>query len=68
MKAILVGCAIAVLGQFTPWALSTLGPSGTFFFFAAMCLPYLFVMWRLVPDTTGKSLDEIEAYWTGNKK
>jgi len=53
-----------LIGQFTPWALSVLGPSGTFFFFAAMCLPYLFVMWRLVPDTTGKSLDEIETYWT----
>ena len=52
-----------LIGQFTPWALSVLGPSGTFFFFAAMCLPYLFVMWRLVPDTTGKSLDEIETYW-----
>lgn len=57
-----------LIGQFTPWALSVLGPSGTFFFFAAMCLPYLFVMWRLVPDTTGKSLDEIEAYWTRNQK
>ena len=56
-----------LIGQFTPWALSVLGPSGTFFFFAAMCLPYLFVMWRFVPDTTGKSLDEIEAYWSRGK-
>ena len=37
--------------------------SGTFFFFAAMCLPYLFIIWRLVPDTTGKSLEEIESHW-----
>lgn len=52
-----------LIGQFTPWCMATLGPSGTFFFFAAMCVPYLFIIWRLVPDTTGKSLDEIEAYW-----
>ena len=52
-----------LIGQFTPWCMSTLGSSGTFFFFAAMCLPYLFIIWRLVPDTTGKSLEEIEAFW-----
>lgn len=52
-----------LIGQFTPWCMATLGSSGTFFFFAAMCVPYLFIIWRLVPDTTGKSLDEIEAYW-----
>ena len=37
--------------------------SGTFYFFAAMCVPYMLIMWRLVPETTGKSLEEIEAYW-----
>ena len=52
-----------LIGQFTPWCMATLGSSGTFFFFAAMCLPYLFIIWRLVPDTTGKSLEEIELYW-----
>ncbi len=52
-----------LIGQFTPWCMVTLGSSGTFVFFAAMCLPYLFIIWRLVPDTTGKSLEEIEAFW-----
>ena len=52
-----------LIGQFTPWCMATLGSSGTFFFFAAMCVPYLLIMWRLVPDTTGKSLEEIEAFW-----
>ena len=36
---------------------------GTFCFFAAMCVPYMLIMWRLVPETTGKSLEEIESYW-----
>ena len=52
-----------LIGQFTPWCMATLGSSGTFFFFAAMCLPYLFIIWRLVPDTTGRSLEEIESHW-----
>ena len=54
-----------LIGQFTPWCMATLGSSGTFFFFAAMCVPYLLIIWRLVPDTTGKSLEEIEAFWNG---
>ena len=52
-----------LIGQFTPWCMSMLGSSCTFFFFAAMCLPYLFIIWRLVPDTTGESLEDIEAFW-----
>jgi len=52
-----------LIGQFTPWCMATLGSSGTFFFFAAMCLPYLAIMRFLVPETTGRSLEEIEAYW-----
>jgi len=52
-----------LIGQFTPWCMATLGSSGTFFFFAAMCVPYLLIMWRLVPETTGKSLEEIEEFW-----
>ena len=52
-----------LIGQFTPWCMATLGSSGTFYFFAAMCVPSMLIMWRLVPETTGKSLEEIEAYW-----
>lgn len=28
-----------------------------------MCVPYLFIMWKLVHETTGKFLEEIEHYW-----
>ncbi|MBR5660783.1 MAG: MFS transporter [Bacteroidales bacterium] len=52
-----------LIGQFTPWCMSTLTPAGTFFLFAAMCVPYLLIMWKLVPETTGKTLEEIEEYW-----
>ena len=53
----------SMIGQFTPWCMATLGLSGTFYFFAAMCVPYMLIMWRLVPETTGKSLEEIEDFW-----
>ena len=52
-----------LIGQFTPWCMSTLTPAGTFFLFAFMCIPYMLIMWKLVPETTGKTLEEIEAYW-----
>ena len=52
-----------LIGQLTPWMLENLTPAGTFFLFAFMCVPYLVIMYRCVPDTTGKSLEEIEAYW-----
>lgn len=52
-----------LVGQLTPWLLANLMPAGTFLLFAAMCVPYMLIMWRAVPETTGKSLEEIEKYW-----
>ena len=53
-----------LIGQLTPWMLENLTPAGTFFLFAFMCFPYLWIMYKHVPDTTGKTLEEIEAYWS----
>ena len=52
-----------LIGQLTPWMLENLTPTGTFFLFAAMCIPYILIMWKAVPETTGKTLEEIEEYW-----
>lgn len=52
-----------LVGQLTPWLLDTILPAGTFVLFAVMCVPYMLIMWKLVPDTTGKSLEEIEKFW-----
>ena len=52
-----------LIGQLTPWMLTNLTPAGTFFLFAFMCLPYLWIMWRRIPETTGKTLEEIEEFW-----
>ena len=52
-----------LIGQLTPWMLENLTPAGTFILFAVMCVPYMLIIWRLVPETTGKSLEEIEKMW-----
>jgi len=56
-----------LIGQLTPWMLQNLTPAGTFFLFALMCVPYMLIVWKLVPETTGKSLEEIERYWNRSK-
>lgn len=57
-----------LIGQLTPWMLSTLSPAGTFWLFALMCVPYLFIVWKLLPETAGKSLEEIEQMWIDKGK
>jgi len=52
-----------LIGQLTPWMLSTLTPAGTFWLFAIMCVPYIMIVWKLLTETTGKSLEEIEEMW-----
>lgn len=56
-----------LIGQLTSWMLQNLTPAGTFILFAIMCVPYMLIVWKLVPETTGKSLEEIERYWMKNK-
>lgn len=52
-----------LVDQLTPWMLQNLTPTGTFLLFALMCMPYMLIVWKLIPETTGKSLEEIERYW-----
>ena len=55
-----------LIGQLTPVLLGW-SQAGTFFIFAVMCVPYMLIMWKVIPETTGKTLEEIEAYWTKRK-
>ena len=57
-----------LIGQLTPWLLENLSPAGTFFLFALMCLPYMYIIWKMVPETAGKTLEEIEKFWMERKK
>lgn len=57
-----------LIGQLTPWLLENATPAGTFFLFAVMCIPYMLIVWKLMPETAGKSLEDIERFWLKKQK
>jgi MFS transporter, SP family, arabinose:H+ symporter len=57
-----------LIGQLTPWLMTNLSPAGVFFLFTLMCFPYLYITWKFVPETTGKSLENIELMWQNKEK
>jgi len=55
--------ANALLMQVMPWLLENLKPASTFWLFAILSLPMLWIAWKILPETKGKSLEEIEQSW-----
>ena len=55
-----------LIGQMTPILLGW-SQAGTFFIFAACCIPYMLIMWKVIPETAGRTLEEIETYWICKK-
>jgi SP family arabinose:H+ symporter-like MFS transporter len=51
-----------LVGQLTPVLLEGLGSSWTFWLFALCCSPALWLTFKLIPETKGRSLENIEAY------
>jgi MFS transporter, SP family, arabinose:H+ symporter len=49
-----------IVGQFTPSLREAIGPSFTFFLFAAILVPQIFMVWKFMPETAGRSLEDIE--------
>ncbi len=50
-----------------PILIEKIMPSGTFFVYAAMTLPAIWFIWKFVPETKGKTLEEIQKYWRDNR-
>ena len=55
-----VWTADAILNQLFPVLRDNLGKSMTFYFFAIILIPQFFFIWKIMPETKGKSLEEIE--------
>ena len=53
----------AIIGQLIPLSLDNLGPAVTFWIFAFFCIPTIWIGWRIMPETKGKSLESIEKFW-----
>jgi MFS transporter, SP family, galactose:H+ symporter len=47
--------------------IGAIGEAFTFWLFAVMALLALLFCWRLVPETKGRSLEQIEHYWENGR-
>jgi len=52
-----------VIGLLFPILIEKVGLSGTFFAFAAIGLVSITFIWKMMPETKGRSLEEIESYF-----
>lgn len=55
--------AAFLVTQFFLSIVDAIGESTTFFLFALLCAAAFVFVWRLVPETKGRSLEEIQADW-----
>ena len=60
--------ANAIVVLFFPVAFNQIGKAPTFFFLAAMALVQVLFTWRFVPETKGRTLEEIENLWNGPER
>jgi len=65
MSAAVFTCWLAnfLVVLFFPWVLKHFGGGPTFLFLAAMSLGMTVFTWKVVPETSGRTLEEIEQYW-----
>ncbi|MCY3998829.1 MAG: sugar porter family MFS transporter [Flavobacteriaceae bacterium] len=57
----------SIVGQMTPWLLENINPFGTFWLFSILMFPAIYLVFRVLPETKGKTLEEIEKYWISIK-
>lgn len=50
----------AMIGLVFPVVLSKFGGGSVFMFFSVMMVPFFFFVWKMMPETKGKSLEELE--------
>jgi SP family arabinose:H+ symporter-like MFS transporter len=55
-----VWIAVWVVGQFFPWLLETAGPAAVFWIFAGFSILNLIFCLKLLVETKGKTLEQIE--------
>jgi RsiW-degrading membrane proteinase PrsW (M82 family) len=63
ISSLAVWTADAVLNQLFPLLRDGWGKSATFYTFAAILIPQFIFVWKIMPETKGKTLEEIEKWW-----
>jgi len=58
-----VWAADAVLNQLFPIMRDNWGKSVVFYAFALILIPQFYFVWKIMPETKGRSLEEIERSW-----
>ncbi len=58
-----VWATCGLVSQTFPWLKENLGPAGCFWLYATLCAPSILFVWAIVPETKGKTLEEIEKSW-----
>ncbi len=53
-----------LVSQTFPWLRDNIGPARCFWLYASLCAPSIFFVWFVVPETKGRTLEEIEKSWT----
>jgi len=65
LSSLAVWTADAILNQLFPVLRDSWGKHVTFFVFAAVLVPQFFFVWKMMPETKGRTLEEIERSWHG---
>lgn len=60
LSIMIMWIADTIVGQLTPLLLGSAGAAVTFWFFASCCLVSFIVVCKMVPETKGKSLEEVQ--------
>ena len=63
ISSLAVWTADAILNQLFPIMRDNWGKSMTFYVFAAVLIPQFYFVWKIMPETKGRSLEEIELSW-----
>jgi SP family arabinose:H+ symporter-like MFS transporter len=68
VSTVAVWCSCYLVSQTFPMLLEWLGSATTFYGYAVMCALTLVFVWRVVPETKGRTLEEIEQWWLPAEK
>lgn len=68
IATVAVWLADAIYNVIYPWAEKRLGVAVCFFVFAAVLVPQFFFVLYVMPETKGRTLEEIEKSWTKHSK